>query len=103
MSLFYSIDTDEVKDDLDDPRIVIRPAEVGELLDLHPNTVYRLLQSGKLPASKVGGAWRICKSDLIRFVERNMQPYQHQSQKYIISTNNKKGDDPMDKIQLFLP
>lgn len=64
MSLFYSIDTDEVKDDLDDLRIVIRPAEVSELLDLHPNTVYRLLQSGKLPASKVGGAWRICKSDL---------------------------------------
>lgn len=56
MSLFYSIDTDEVKDELDDLRIVIRPAEVSELLDLHPNTVYRLLQSGKLPASKVGGA-----------------------------------------------
>ena len=72
MSLFYSIDTDEVKDELDDLRIVIRPAEVSELLDLHPNTVYRLLQSGELPASKVGGAWRICKSDLIRFVERNM-------------------------------
>ena len=72
MSLFYSIDTDEVKDELDDLRIVIRPAEVSELLDLHPNTVYRLLQSGKLPASKVCGAWRICKSDLIRFVERNM-------------------------------
>ena len=42
MSLFYSIDTDEVKDELDDLRIVIRPAEVSELLDLHPNTVYRL-------------------------------------------------------------
>lgn len=35
MSLFYSIDTDEVKDELDDLRIVIRPAEVSELLDLH--------------------------------------------------------------------
>lgn len=70
MGLFYSAEQDVIADEMEDSRLVLRPAEISELLDLHPNTVYRLLKSGKLPASKVGGCWRICKKDLIGFIQK---------------------------------
>ena len=71
MRLFYSLEHDTIEDELEDTCIVLRPSEVSELLDLHPNTVYRLLQSGRLPARKVGGSWRIYKKDLIGFIEKH--------------------------------
>ena len=73
MSLFYSIDTDEVKDELDDLRIVIRPAEVSELLDLHPNTVYRLLQSGKYKVKDV--VWMVGYTNASHFIDAFKKRY----------------------------
>lgn len=38
--------------------------EVAELLRVHPNTVYRLARSGKLPAFKAGTDWRFARRDV---------------------------------------
>ncbi|MFN4179367.1 MAG: response regulator [Armatimonadota bacterium] len=43
--------------------------EVAEYLNLHLMTVYRMLQSGVLPARKVGGRWRINKQELDAWLE----------------------------------
>lgn len=71
MRFFDPMEQNTLEDDLDDSCLVLRPSDVSELLDLHSNTVYRLLQSGKLPARKVGGSWRICRKTLIDFIERH--------------------------------
>ena len=42
--------------------------KVAELLDVHHKTVLRYIKEGKLPASKVGGRWRIHGNDLTGFV-----------------------------------
>lgn len=71
MRFFYSLEQNTIEDELEDTSIVLRPDDVSELLDLHLNTIYRLLQSGELPARKVGGSWRIYKKDLIGFIEKH--------------------------------
>lgn len=71
MPFVYSVERDIIQDELEDTCVVLRPSDVSELLDLHPNTIYRLLQSGNLPARKVGGSWRIYKKDLIDFIEKH--------------------------------
>lgn len=38
--------------------------EAAEYLRLHPRTVCRLLQQGKLPGVKIGRQWRIVRADL---------------------------------------
>ncbi len=43
--------------------------EVAQYLNLHLMTVYRMLQSGILPARKVGGRWRINKQELNAWLE----------------------------------
>ena len=71
MHFFYSMDQNAIEEEVEDTCIMLRPSDISELLDLHPNTIYRLLQSGKLPARKVGGSWRIYKKDLIDFIEKH--------------------------------
>lgn len=43
--------------------------EVAEMLKVDIETVYRWLKTGKLPGAKVGGAWRIRKSDIDNMFE----------------------------------
>jgi excisionase family DNA binding protein len=43
----------------DDIPLVLTTDEAAELLRVHVNTVKYLIRNGKLPASKVGRAWRI--------------------------------------------
>lgn len=45
--------------------------EVADYLNLHLMTVYRMLQSGLLPAQKVGGRWRINKKELDKWLEEH--------------------------------
>lgn len=71
MCFFDSMEHNTIDDELEDACIVLRPCEVSELLDLHPNTVYRLLQSGELPARKAGGSWRIYRKALIDFIKKH--------------------------------
>ena len=56
MHFFYSMEQNAIEEEVEDTCIMLRPSDISELLDLHPNTIYRLLQSGKLPARKVGGS-----------------------------------------------
>lgn len=45
--------------------------QVASILRLHYKTVARMIREGRLPASKIGKEWRINRSDLEAFVERN--------------------------------
>ena len=71
MRFFDSMEQNAIEDELEDACIILRPSDVSELLDLHPNTVYRLLQSRRLPACKLGGSWRICRKVLINLIEKH--------------------------------
>ena len=42
--------------------------QVVEFSQLHLNTIYRHIQSGLLPAHKVGNYWRVKESDLKHFL-----------------------------------
>jgi len=44
--------------------------QVAELLQVHSNTIYLWLLSGKLPGAKIGDTWRIRKSDIDAFFEK---------------------------------
>ena len=71
MAIIYDADTEQVREETEDPRAMLRPAEVAHLLDLHVNTVYRLFRNQIVPAFKLGGSWRIYKKDLIGFIEKH--------------------------------
>lgn len=45
--------------------------EVAEYLRLSKDTVYRMTNTGKLPASKVGSQWRFRKEDVDQALEKN--------------------------------
>ena len=57
MAMIYDADTEQVREETEDPRAMLRPAEVADLLDLHVNTVYRLFRNQIVPAFKLGGSW----------------------------------------------
>ena len=42
--------------------------EVADLLKLHPKTVNRLANTGRLPAYKIGRQWRFRKSEVLRLL-----------------------------------
>ena len=46
-------------------------AEVAEYLRLSKDSVYRMAQSGKIPASKVGTQWRFRRDEVDRWLEEN--------------------------------
>jgi len=46
---------------------------VAKLLGIHINTVYRLLDQGKLPGKKVGSVWRF-RRDLVLQLLDNPKP-----------------------------
>ena len=47
-------------------RIIMLP-EVATLLRVHASTIYRLINSGQLPAFKVGGTWRFRADQIDRW------------------------------------
>jgi excisionase family DNA binding protein len=48
--------------------------EVAAYLDIHPMTVYRWCRAGRLPALKVGKAWRVPRPALEEFLRRGARP-----------------------------
>lgn len=42
MAMIYDADIEQVREETEDPRAMLRPAEVADLLDLHINTVIRV-------------------------------------------------------------
>lgn len=49
----------------------LRLPEIAQRLDVHPRTVTRWIQDGKLVAYKFGNEYRIAESDLKDFLERH--------------------------------
>jgi excisionase family DNA binding protein len=43
--------------------------EVARILHRHPYTVKRMMREGKIPAHLIGGAYRVKREDLDRFIE----------------------------------
>ena len=43
--------------------------QVAELMQLHPNTIRRMIKRGELPAKKYCREWRVKVEDLIQFTE----------------------------------
>ena len=52
-------------------REIMTPVQVAEYLQLTPDTVYRLIRSHKLAASKIGRTYRIPKEDVESFLMAN--------------------------------
>lgn len=51
----------------------ISPREAAVYLDFHPQYVYELLAQGRLPAVKLGGAWRVDLPALEAELEKQIQ------------------------------
>jgi len=45
----------------------LRVEEAAELLKVSTRTIYKLVNSGELPASRVGSKWRIRRVDVLNF------------------------------------
>ncbi len=59
--------------------------DVARYLNVHFKTVMHLVESGELPAYKVGRVWRYRKSDVDAWLEaRKHVPGQEQSKKKIV-------------------
>lgn len=50
------------------------PEEAAAYLRVHPQTVYRRLQAGKMPGAKVGKVWRLRKSDVDDYLRGSIKP-----------------------------
>ncbi len=51
------------------PTEIMTVREISEYLKLAPSTIYRLTQSGEIPARKVGGTWRFSRNQIDRWLE----------------------------------
>ena len=54
------------------PEVILTLPEVAEYLKLTTKTIYRLAQSGRIPAFKAGASWRFKLSDIEEWIENNM-------------------------------
>ncbi len=62
---------DEREDDQFAINDFLTPAEVQGILAIGKNTFYRLVNSGELPAFRIGKLWRVRKDDLMNFQRRS--------------------------------
>jgi excisionase family DNA binding protein len=44
--------------------------DVVAYLNVTPRTIYRLIRTGELPATRIGHQWRVRQSDLEEWLER---------------------------------
>lgn len=58
----YPMDTEEIENEF------LTPEEVMNLLWIGRNTFYKLVNSGKLPAFRIGKLWRVRREDLRKMV-----------------------------------
>ena len=55
-------------------REVMNVAQAARYLGVAPDTLYKYLAEGKLPAFKLGNRWRLKKSTLDRWMEKQSRP-----------------------------
>jgi len=50
---------------------VMTVKEIAEYLDVHPMTIYKYVQDGKIPAFKIGASWRIRRDSIRKWMDEN--------------------------------
>jgi len=50
---------------------VMTVKEIAEYLDVHPMTIYKYVQEGKMPAFKIGASWRIRRDSIKKWMDEN--------------------------------
>jgi excisionase family DNA binding protein len=55
-------------------REVMNVEQAARYLGVSPDTLYKYLSEGKLPAFKLGNRWRLKKSTLDRWMEKQSKP-----------------------------
>ena len=45
--------------------------EIAEYLGVHPMTIYKYVQDGKMPAFKIGASWRIRRDSIKKWMDEN--------------------------------
>lgn len=54
--------------ELNDGRLLLKPAKAAELMGVSVATVTSMCRSGKLPAIRIGKQWRIRRADLLEML-----------------------------------
>ena len=54
-------------------KIVMTIKDVADYLGIHPMTVYKFAQKGKIPAFKIGSDWRFHRAYIDRWIEQQMK------------------------------
>lgn len=54
--------------------VLMTPEEAADMLRVHRTTVYRLIESGELRASRIGGQWRIAEATLLELLNGGQAP-----------------------------
>ncbi|HRQ41824.1 MAG TPA: helix-turn-helix domain-containing protein [Chloroflexota bacterium] len=62
-----------------EPDAIMTVREVCDYLKLSESTIYRLVQEGKLPGRKVGGAWRFSRKGLDEWLRERPLGKEHLS------------------------
>ncbi len=63
----YPMDSEEIENEF------LTPEEVMNLLWIGRNTFYKLVNSGKLPAFRIGKLWRVRREDLRKMLPENQK------------------------------
>ena len=50
---------------------VLTVKDVAEYLDVHPMTVYKYVQDGRIPAFKIGDSWRIRMYSIQKWIKES--------------------------------
>ena len=50
---------------------VMTVKEIAEYLGVHPMTIYKYVQEGKIPAFKIGASWRIRRDSIKKWMDEN--------------------------------
>ena len=59
-----------------DDRELLTVKEVGDLLQVHPGTLYKMAREGNIPAFRIGSDWRFRKDAILRWMaEKSMQAH----------------------------
>ena len=65
----------------DELREVMTVDQAAQYLGVSPDTLYKYLSEGRLPAFKLGNRWRLKKTTLDRWMERQSQTREPRSSK----------------------
>jgi excisionase family DNA binding protein len=66
--------------------------QISQMLNMHTKTIQRYIREGKLPATKIGKAWRVSGHDLSVFVQGSNKTIEHKAAA--------AKDNPNDRIMI---